>query len=303
MTAISTAPRAPGPEPVPGRTTSPAVAGPSRSPGARTARVLAFDLDGTLAASKQPLDPSMATALVAALGRLPVYIISGGTFGQFRTQVLDRLPASEDLLGRLHLMPACGTRYYARREGAWSQVYAEDLSVPQSRQIRRALEVSARSLGLWHPTGWGDLIEDRGSQITYSALGQAAPGAAKTAWDPDGTRRRALVAQAAGRLPGFEVRAGGSTSIDVTRKGIDKAYGIRRLLATLAVTTDDVLFVGDRLDEEGNDHPVLALGVRCVPVRDWHDTLTVINAFDRWWDGTVDHPTFRILTDPPVAAP
>jgi len=236
---------------------------------------------------------------------VPVCIISGGTLRQFRTQVLDHLQAPEELLGRLHLMPTCGTRYYTRRDGAWTQIYSEDLSPPQSRQIRSALEASARSLGYWQPTEWGDLVEDRGSQITFSALGQAAPVTAKTAWDPDGSRRRALLSQITRRLPGFDVNAGGSTSIDVTRKGIDKAYGIRKLLAALSTTGEHLLFVGDRLDEQGNDHPVLAAGVPCVPVRDWHDTLTVISQFVCWWDGAApptDDPPFRIRTEPAVTS-
>ncbi len=287
---------------MPRRANSPTGRGPDGRPAARTTRALVFDLDGTLAASKQPVDPSMAVALVATLRRLPVCIISGGTFGQFQAQVLDRLPAPEDLLRRLHLMPTCGTRYYTRQDGAWRRVYAEDLSPLQSRQIRQALEASARSLGYWQPTEWGALIEDRGSQVTYSALGQAAPVTAKTAWDPDGARRRALLAQVSRRLPDFEVRAGGSTSIDVTLKGIDKAYGIRKLLAPLAATTDDLLFVGDRLDEQGNDHPVLAMGVRCVAVQNWQDTLTVIDQFNQWWDGSVDHPSFQILAEPQAVA-
>jgi hypothetical protein len=131
-------------------------------------------------------------------------------------------------------------------------------------------------------------------------LGQTAPAGAKAAWDPDGTRRRALLAQAVRRLPEFEVRAGGSTSIDVTRKGIDKAYGIRKLLAALGTTADNLLFVGDRLDPDGNDHPVLAMGVRCVPVRDWHHTLAVVEGFDQWWDGALAQPPFRTITEPPA---
>jgi hypothetical protein len=238
----------------------------------------------------------MATALVAVLRRLPVCIMSGVTFGQVQAQVLDRLSASEDLLSRLHLMLACGTRYHNRRDGVWRQVYAEDLSPLQSRQIRLALETSARSLGYWQPARWGPLIEDRGSQITFSALGQGAPAAAQAAWDPDGVRRGALLAQATQRLPGFEVRVGGSTSIDVTRRGIDKAYGIRKLLAALSATTDDLLYVGGGFDDPCEDHPVLTLGVRCVPVRTRHDAVTVIRQFTQWMDGGVEHPPFRVLT-------
>jgi phosphomannomutase len=259
-------------------------------------KAVAFDLDDTLAPSKSPLDPSMATALVSLLQRLPVCIISGGRFEQFQAQVLDQLTAPEQILSRLYLMPTSGTRYYSRQQGAWSQVYSEDLSAAEKARIMQVLEETSRTLGYWEEHPWGELIEDRGSQVTYSALGQAAPLDAKAAWDPDGTKKSLLVAHAAPLLPDFEVRGGGSTSIDVTRKGIDKAYAIRKFMTLIHATPQELLFVGDRLDETGNDYPVLAVGVPCVPVTSWQDTLTVIAQFIEWWDGVTPSPQFRIIS-------
>jgi phosphomannomutase len=259
-------------------------------------KAVAFDLDDTLAPSKSPLDPSMATALVSLLRRLPVCIISGGRFEQFQAQVLDRLTAPEQVLSRLHLMPTCGTRYYSRQHGAWAQVYSEDLSTEEKARITLVLEEASRALGYWEDHPRGELIEDRGSQVTYSALGQAAPLGAKAAWDPDGTKKSLLVAHATPLLPDFEVRGGGSTSVDVTRKGIDKAYGIRKLMLQIHAAPQELLFVGDRLDETGNDYPVLATGVPCVPVTGWRDTLTVISEFSDWWDGVVDSPEYRVIS-------
>jgi phosphomannomutase len=259
-------------------------------------KAVVFDLDDTLAPSKSPLDPSMAAALLSLLRRLPVCIISGGRFEQFQAQVLDRLAAPEDVLSRLHLMPTCGTRYYSRQHGAWALVYSEDLSAAEKTRIAQVLEEASRTLGYWEDHPWGKLIEDRGSQVTYSALGQAAPLDAKAAWDPDGTKKRMLVAHAAPLLPDFEVRGGGSTSVDVTRQGIDKAYGVRKLMTQLHATTAELLFVGDRLDEIGNDYPVLAMGVPSVAVASWRDTLTVIAKFGDWWDGAASSPGFRIIS-------
>ncbi len=265
-------------------------------------KAVVFDLDDTLAPSKSALDPSMATALVSLLQRLPVCIISGGRFEQFQSQVLDRLAAPEQILSRLHLMPTSGTRYYSRQQGAWSQVYAEDLSAEEKARIMQVLEETSRTLGYWEEHPRGELVEDRGSQVTYSALGQAAPLDAKAAWDPDGTKKSLLVAHAMPLLPDFEVRSGGSTSIDVTRRGIDKAYAVRRLMTQIHAAPEELLFVGDRLDEAGNDYPVLAVGVPCVPVSSWQDTLTVIAQFIDWWDGVTASPQFRIISKYPDAA-
>lgn len=218
----------------------------------------------------------MAVLLTRLLDKVPVCVISGGQFGQFQMQVIDRLTeASDTELARLHMMPTCGTQYW-RHEGSaagWTQVYAQDLTEDEKQRALTAVETEAKRLGLWESETWGPILEDRGSQITFSALGQAAPVAAKTAWDPTGERKTALREAVAALLPDLEVRSGGSTSVDITRKGIDKAYGMSRLAEITGIDLQQMLFVGDRLDENGNDYPVKALGVPVHAVTGWEDTV------------------------------
>lgn len=230
-------------------------------------RLVAFDLDDTLAESKAPLRPPMGEVLADLLDVVPVCIISGGRFLQFDAQVLANLPA-RSRLDQLHLMPTCGTAYVLHREGHWTEVYSEGLSEDEKRRSIESLERRAKQLGYWEPDEVvnGSRIEDRTSQITFSALGQSAAVADKKAWDSGGSKRLALRAAVAEDLPDLEVRAGGSTSIDITRKGIDKAYGIKALAEQTGIALDQMLFVGDRLDPNGNDYPVAALGVACVAV-------------------------------------
>ncbi|MBN9240093.1 MAG: HAD family hydrolase [Micrococcales bacterium 70-64] len=247
-------------------------------------KAVVFDLDDTLAPSKSTMDPSMSDALARLLDRIDVCIISGGRFEQFEKQALDGFRAGDAAMARLHLMPTCGTRYYLWRDGAWQLQYAEDLTDDEKSRTIAALEAGARELGMWHPGAWGDIIEDRGSQITFSALGQQAPIAEKLAWDPDGAKKRALGAWVQERLPDLEVRGGGSTSLDITRKGIDKAYGIDKLVAQLGVELEELLFLGDRLDEAGNDYPVYRHGVLCVPVHGWEQTRDYVDALLPWLD-------------------
>src|SRR3546814_1221644 len=94
---------------------------------------------------------------------------------------------------------------------------------------------------------WGERIEDRGSQITFSGLGQAAPLKEKEAWDPDRKKRTALQATLRATLPDLSINLGGTTSIDVTRAGVDKGYGLKRLSAESGVPLDGMLFIGDAI--------------------------------------------------------
>lgn len=238
-----------------------------------TPRLVAFDLDDTLAPSKSAIDPRIGDLLVELAERVEVAIISGGQLAQFTTQVVDRLPeASDEVLARLHLLPTCGTQYYRLTPAGIETVYARTLSDDQKTRALAAVEEEARRLGLWESDTWGDILEDRGSQITFSALGQSAPVDAKMAWDPTGAKKSALRDAVAARVPDLEVRSGGSTSVDITERGIDKAYGMQRLSEQTGIPLDDMLFVGDRLDEAGNDYPVLAMGVACQAVEGWPDT-------------------------------
>lgn len=243
-------------------------------------RMLAFDLDDTLAVTKSPITESMAELLGRLLDVCAVCVISGGAFEQFKTQVVDRLRPDPARLSRLHLMPTSGTRYYRfdTSTAGWIEQYAQDLSDEEKRQIIKVLTTGAKELGYWEDMPAGDIIEDRGSQITYSALGQRAMPETKYAWDPDGQKKQRLRTYAAERLPNLSVRAGGSTSVDVTRKGIDKAYGIGQLMRILHLETADVVFFGDQLEPGGNDFPVRSLGIDTISVRDWQDTAVALRA-------------------------
>lgn len=244
-----------------------------------TLRLVAFDLDDTLAPSKSAIDPRIGGLLIDLAARVEVAIISGGQLAQFTSQVVDRLPAADAAtLGRLHLLPTCGTQYYRISDAGIDTVYAHALTDDQKQRALHAVESEARRLGLWETQTWGPILEDRGSQITFSALGQQAPVDAKMAWDPTGEKKNSLREAVAALLPDLEVRSGGSTSVDITARGIDKAYGMRQLAEQTGIALDDMLFVGDRLDPDGNDYPVLAMGVTCQAVDGWEDTAEFLTA-------------------------
>jgi HAD superfamily hydrolase (TIGR01484 family) len=128
----------------------------------------------------------------------------------------------------------------------------------------------------WAIDTYGEVAEDRGSQVTFSMCGQDAPLRIKQRYDPDGFRRRKIIGWMVATLPDYEIRMGGTTSIDVTKKGLDKEYGVNRLLEYLNLKPEDAIFFGDALYEGGNDEPVKRTGVECIEVSGPEDTLQKI---------------------------
>ena len=246
-------------------------------------KLIVFDLDGTLAESKSLLDTEMPTLLSVLLGIVKVAVISGGDWSQFEKQVLSNLP--DDNLANLSLLPTCGTKFY-QYAGDWKKVYSEDFTIEEKGKIIHSLKHSLDATGFKIEKVWGEEIEDRGSQITFSALGQQAPIEEKKKWDPGFTKRKKIKAFLDKLIPEFSVHLGGATSIDVTKLGIDKAYGIGKLRDMLGITIEEMLFVGDALFDGGNDYPVKEAGVVSIQVRDPHESKRVIETIIACLEGT-----------------
>ena len=241
-------------------------------------RMIAFDLDGTLAESKQPLEPNTAALLAGLLEVAEVTVISGGDWPQFEKQVVAQLPAHAKL-ENLFIMPTTGAKLFRWNSAqGWHSVYDESFSPEERNKIVAALEEASKAAGLADDKSWGEKIEDRGAQVTYSGLGQEAPLAAKKAWDPDFSKRKALQRAVQEKLPDLSIKIGGSTSIDITRQGIDKAYGMRRLCEQAGIKDSDILFMGDAIYPGGNDDPVREAGIDTIQVRDMAETRTAITA-------------------------
>jgi len=243
------------------------------------AKLIIFDLDGTLAESKSKLTPSMVEAIQGLLSKKKVAIISGGNFPQFEKQVLASFP-HEEYFQNLFLMPTTGTRLYVFLDNVWSLVYSKDLTPEEKEKIRDAfsevfLKVDYELPGDVH----GELIEDRDSQITFSALGQDAPLDEKSTWDPDRSKREEMVRELKKIIPEFSIQIGGTTSIDVTAENTDKAQGIDTIQKYLHISDEEVIFVGDALYPGGNDYPAISTGVECIKVENPADTEYLIRSW------------------------
>ena len=251
-------------------------------------KLIAFDLDGTLAPSKSHFHPRMVALFDKLLETYHVCVISGGKYELFQRQFLTQITEEPHLLSRLHLMPTSGTRYYVYEKNSWNLQYAEDFTPAEKKKIIAALEEGLHESGYAVAKTYGDTIEDRDSQITLSILGQEIVAELgdegvriKEEWDPDGKKKMKIRDIIAPKIPEFTVRAAGATSIDVTQPGVDKAYGMQKIMDATGFKKEDILFMGDKIVPGGNDYAVEEMGIECISVRNWQDTAYAIEGIVR----------------------
>ena len=241
-------------------------------------KLIIFDLDGTLSESKSSLDAEMSALLQDLLERVKVAVISGGDWPQFEKQLLANF-SMNDQLKNLFILTTCGTKFYKYSDG-WIKIYAEDLSIKEKEKIIHSLKKASNTAGFKTEETWGEVIEDRGSQITFSALGQNAPLEKKKTWDPDFAKRKKIKTILDRLIPEFSIRIGGTTSVDITKPGIDKAYGINKLKEILEIELSEMIFIGDALFPGGNDYPVKQTKVVSISVRDPQETKRIIETIN-----------------------
>ena len=241
-------------------------------------KVLAFDIDQTLNIAKTPITDDIADLLIKCLDHFEICPISGQKFDQFLIQIVDRLTdrgVTPEALKHLHLFVAQGTQYYKFDGTDWKQIYNYPLTDEQVAKITETIEQAAKELGFWEEDKLkeGDeIIENRLSQVTFSALGQKAGTEEKYAWDPDCKKRASIVARCKELAPEFDYEIGGTTSINAITPGMNKVFGMTHLLEELNVKKEDILYFGDMTQPGGNDYPVVEMGIDTITVRNHEDT-------------------------------
>jgi HAD superfamily hydrolase (TIGR01484 family) len=208
-------------------------------------------------------------------------VVSGGAFPQFQKQLLSQLNCSNENLKNLSLFPTNGSICYVynSKKNTWQEEYEEKLSIQERKKIITSLNDAIKESNLDLSGAYGDLIEDRGTQVTFSGKGQNAPLSIKQTWDPDQIKRNKIIDILKKKLPEFEIRLGGSTSIDITRKGIDKAYAIGKIKELLKVGDEDIYYLGDALYKGGNDETIKKTGVDFIQEEGPSETIELLSRY------------------------
>lgn len=236
-------------------------------------RLYIFDLDNTLTESRTLIDTETANLLCKLMKSSYVAVISGAAFWQFEKQLLSGIDCVENFKN-LTILTTSGAEMW-QYDSVWKKIYSN--MIPDDIR-KRTIALVASVAGV--PLGKEpEYIEDRGSGITYSALGVTAPPEKKSPWDRDQKKRKVFVEKIAPRLPELSIRIGGTTSIDFTLKGIDKAYGVSELAKRLSIPLSECVFVGDALFPGGNDNAVARLGIDMIQTSGPKETEKILQSF------------------------
>ena len=240
-------------------------------------RVVIFDLDDTLAESFQPPTAQMVEKLHALLDRVPIGLMTAAGLPRIREQFIDHLKDSEHI-SRFYIFPNSTAECYVFKDGEWGVAYSLGLTQEDRELIKRAITDALAETGILGESPKHEpLIIDRDAQIAFAALGLGASYEDKASWDPDRKKRLALIDVLLKKIPQFEILMGGMTTIDITHKGINKAYGVKWLSENLGIPTGEMIFVGDALYPGGNDHVVIPTGIQTRAVTNPSETLLVID--------------------------
>ncbi len=259
----------------------------------------AFDMDGTITEPAQVMDVEMAGVLLRLVEKSLVAIISGGTLEQVLRQCgpfFDKANLAA-LVDRIMIFPTGGARGYVFDRDFWNnwkKVYEYGFGSGEALRVLGALSDAMHEVGYFErrevflaklgysdlPASWGQIVSDRGSLITFAALGENSPLEARKAWDPSRHERLKIMDLINRRVGNIAVaRVGGASSVDITLLGVDKGLAVRKWRKMTELDFYRIRFTGDAFYLGGNDYPVRATGVQCYPVSSLEETRALIRSW------------------------
>jgi HAD superfamily hydrolase (TIGR01484 family) len=232
-------------------------------------KIIVMDVDETTCKSCQIISEKMAEKID--------YLTSKGYQFAFisGTKVDDLLKmVSSGLQQEHHILATTGTKYVKVNKGRQETIYNHSFSEDDKREIFSAIEQLITKFEIRSMTTKEDQLQDRDSQITLSAIGRHAPSEMKAKYDPNGERRKLWVKHLKETLGAhkYSLKIGGTTSIDVTRNGFDKEWGIREFAKHNNFALSQIVFIGDKIYPGGNDFAASKI-VDCIAVKSPEDTL------------------------------
>lgn len=232
---------------------------PALAAGAQK-KLVCMDLDATLTQHKTPLSDSARTALDKLGERYALLMVGGGGCERIHRQMLD-YPI--DILGNYGMEEARVI------DGEW-KIIRKDNSPVDTADILNKCNYLREKYG--YTKFYGESVEfHKSGMITFGLLGTTAPKEEKLAFDPDKMKRRAMFPEVCRLFSDYSVFIGGSTSFDMTEKQYNKYDAVMRYAEENGYSRDEIIFIGDDLDDGGNDSHIRLGGMDYIRVYDYRD--------------------------------
>ncbi|MEY2665406.1 MAG: hypothetical protein RLZZ480_511 [Candidatus Parcubacteria bacterium] len=210
----------------------------------KTYKHLFFDMDQTIAPSRQRMLPEMYDYL-SSLAQ-DIIVVSGSTIEQMPHQLGDLRSFRLGQNGN-HAIDPDGVEL-------WHVPLDEHHRTEILDHINEVIEILDHEINHeWNP------IEDRGAQITFSPIGNTAPVEFKKTYDPDRSKRLSLLEKIAFASEELVVKIGGSTSLDYLHKDRHKGTNVQKLIDFMKWDKDECIYFGDGLYPGGNDEAVIGV--------------------------------------------
>lgn len=234
--------------------------------------MIVFDMDGTLTPSRDLMDSEMIWLFKKLLSKYKVWVISWWWYWQFKKQIVDHIWNDEELLKNLYLCPTCSTKMYLYKSNWFEEIYSLNLTQEEKDYVKNTLISAIGELNLQPEQVWWETIDDRDTQISYVILWVEAPHSAKYVWDTDFSKRKAIIEKVKDKFLDYDILAAWTTTIDITRKWVNKAYWVKKLSEVSWVSLNEMIFVWDAIFPGWNDYPPLEIWVTSKRVFSVDDT-------------------------------
>jgi HAD superfamily hydrolase (TIGR01484 family) len=239
-----------------------------------------FDLDGTITESRTEISDSMRDALLGLTKKgADVIIVSGAQYSQMQKQLCSAIEEVATMAQNgNHAMSASGELIWEQKFNWIQKMYVLILCDNFQRSIMFDDIL--------------DLVEDRGSQISFSFVGHNAPLEKKKAFDPTRAKRNKAISAVKYqdyfsdiKDSGVSWAIGGTTCIDFYLLG--KGANIDNFIEFNEWNKDECIYVGDALTDGGNDASVVGV-IETRSIKDPAECESVIKQFTK--DFMIDEP-------------
>ena len=238
-------------------------------------KIYIFDVDGTLTPSRRPMTEDFAKFFDKWSSKNKFYLVSGSDLDKIKEQI----PIA--YLDRAEGVFTCGgNKFYIGNKLEYEKTFKPpETLLTYLGELIRFSETPVQST---------NHREDRGAMLNFSVVGRDCTLEERQKyfeWDNEVGERREIAEYITRTWPKLDAVIGGQISIDIVPKGKDKSQVLDVIKQERLVQPDKYIFLGDRIEEGGNDYPLAKLmgkteGCRYYKVEDYKETKQILESLN-----------------------